>query len=144
MLIGNSASTTATELLFLQDAGLITIDPEVEQPTIYDVVDNPLDLEFILIENRSRTAAFDDADLMPIEALNIAGMNRDDVTVDDALFVDSGDNRDKYAHDIIITVTKENAEEDPQWLQDIDSAWHSKAFKDWLKETYGNAKIAAF
>lgn len=145
VLIASQASGTSTELRVLEKAGLITVDPDVALATVYDVTDNPKNLDFILIEARSRVGAFDDADLMVAETMNVVLMNRDDVKLEDALFIeDCSTDRNTYEKDLIIAVRKETKEENPQWLQDIDAAWHSEDFKEWLKETYGDGKIAAF
>lgn len=144
VLIASQASGTSTELRVLEKAGLITVDPDVPLATIYDVTSNPKNLDFILIEARSRVGAFDDADLMVAESMNVVNMHRDDVKLEDALFIEDCTDRNKYEKDLVITVRKETKEENPQWLQDIDAAWHSQDFKDWLKETYGDGKIAAF
>lgn len=145
VLIASQASGTSSELRFLEQAGLITVDPNAELATVYDVTDNPKNLEFILVEARSRTGAYDDADLMVAPSMNVVLMNRDDVNVDDALYVQTAENHSPYNDDLIITVRKETKEENPQWLQDIDAAWHSKEFAEWLIETYGeNGKVPAF
>ena len=144
VLISSAASGLHNELKFLEQAGLIKLNPEATLATVYDVTENPKNLEFILIEPRSRTGAYDDADLMIAPSYNVVMMKRDDVKLQDALYVQSDATHDSYVDDTIITVRKETKEENPQWLQDIHAAWHSDDFKQWLLDTYDGAKKPAF
>lgn len=143
ILISSDASGLATELRVLQKAGLITLN-DSSAPTQYDVIDNPHNLDFVLVEPRSRVGMYDDADLMLTQSMNVVLMNREDANIDDALYVEDLSDRDPYQADIIFTVSKETADEKPQWLVDVDERFHSDDFKQFLEDTYGNGKVAAF
>lgn len=143
ILVCSDASGLATELRVLQQAGLIKLN-DAEMPTVYDVVENPHNLDFVLIEPRSRVGAYDDADLMLSQSMNVVLMNREDANIDDALYVEDCTNRNTYEADICLTVSAQAAEEKPQWLVDIDEALHSEDYANFLQETYGDGKIAAF
>lgn len=48
--IPNDATNGSRALLLLQSAGLITVDPKVQAPTVYDIIENPKGLRFIELE----------------------------------------------------------------------------------------------
>lgn len=64
IVIPNDASNRARALLMVRDAGLIELDPSVNewQVTVDDITDNPRDLEFTEIDIMQLTAAYAEAD----------------------------------------------------------------------------------
>lgn len=138
-LVANDAANQARELKLLAQAGLITLN-NAEQPTLYDIVDNPKNLEIIEVDPRSRAGAFPDVEFMVAPSITVYQMNDPNVKVSDAL---ASETKDVFAATggTGFVVTKKIADENPQWLQDVYNAFQSAGFGDFVEKTYDGAKI---
>ncbi|MBQ9042020.1 MAG: hypothetical protein IJ111_04315 [Eggerthellaceae bacterium] len=138
-LVANDAANQGRELKLLAEAGLISVK-DVELPTLYDITENPKNLEIIEVDPRSRVGAFPDVEFMVAPSITVYQMNDPNIKVSDAL---ASETKDVFAATggTGFVVTKELADEDPQWLQDIYEAFQSSEFGDFVEKTYDGAKI---
>lgn len=138
-LVANDAANQARELKLLEDAGLIKLN-DSETPTLYDIVENPKNVEIIEVDPRSRAGAFPDADFMVAPSITVYQMEDPEVTVADAL---ASESKDVYAASggTLLVITSDLANENPRWLQDLSDAFQTTAFGDFIEETFDGAKI---
>lgn len=138
-LVANDAANQARELQLLEDAGLIKLN-DSETPTLYDIVENPKNVEIIEVDPRSRVGAFPDVEFMVAPSITVYQMEDPDVTVSSAL---ASESKDVFATTggTGLVVTNEIAQENPQWLQDLYAAFQSAPFGDFVVDTYDGAKI---
>ena len=138
-LVANDAANQARELKLLEQAGLIKLNG-AEQPTLYDIVENPKNLEIVEVDPRSRAGAFPDVEFMVAPSITVYQMNDPNVKVSDAL---ASETKDVFAATggTGFVVPKKLADENPQWLQDVYSAFQSNEFGDFVEKTYDGAKI---
>lgn len=58
--ISNNATDNPRALKLLAENGVITLDPSVENPTVYDIIENPNNIEFIDMEPATLPRTLDD------------------------------------------------------------------------------------
>lgn len=141
ILVANDNANRGRELKLLESAGLLKLTEGVELPTTFDIVENPKNLEIVEVDPRSRVGALLDADAMVAPSITVYQMNDPDLSVETALAKEEPEAYEA-AGGTILVVTPEVGNAAPQWLQDIDSAFHSQEFADFLQETYKGAKAA--
>lgn len=125
----NDPSNAARALLALQEQGLITINPDVEElkASEKDVQDNPKNLVFQPIEAAGLPRAVESADLaaVPGNFALAAGLN-----LMDALFLENMP--DQYRN--VVAVTAEN--KDSQLAKDLIEIVESEAFEQVIDEEF--------
>ena len=139
----NDPSNQSRALFLLQQEGLITIDPSVtvtDEANVYDVVDNPKNIEFVEMEAAQITNALQDVDLAVING-NYAlagGLNAgtDALAVEDA----SGAVAQTYANILCVKEGNESSEA----IQALLAALQSEAVRSFIEETYSGAVVAIF
>ncbi|MBO7702414.1 MAG: hypothetical protein J6S36_05870 [Eggerthellaceae bacterium] len=138
-LVANDAANQGRELKLLAQTGLIKVK-DVDLPTIYDITDNPKNIEIVEVDPRSRAGAFPDVEFMVAPSITVYQMNDPNVKVSDAL---ASETKDVFASTggTGFVVTKALADENPQWLQDIYAEFQSDEFGDFVEKTYDGAKI---
>lgn len=141
ILVANDNANRGRELKLLESAGLLKLTEGVELPTTFDIVENPKNLEIVEVDPRSRVGALPDADAMVAPSITVYQMNDPDLSVETALAKEEPEAYEA-AGGTILVVTPEVGNAAPQWLQDIDSAFRSQEFADFLQETYKGAKAA--
>ena len=106
----NDATNQARGLNMLQDQGLITLDDSVENPTMYDVAENPHDFQFIEAEMSVLPQSLADADAICLAAGHMvnAGLPADN-------YLCQSDDNDTYA--VGFAVRAEDA--DAEWAKEI-------------------------
>lgn len=106
----NDATNQARGLNMLQDQGLITLDDSVENPTMYDVAENPHDFQFIEAEMPVLPQSLADADAICLAAGHMvnAGLPADN-------YLCQSDDNDTYA--VGFAVRAEDA--DAEWAKEI-------------------------
>jgi len=124
----------ARSLKLLEEAGLITLNPEGYQ-TILDITSNPMNLQFIEIDAALLPRIFDDVDLacIPTNFALQAGLNPSS----DALYLESKDS--PYANILVINPHSEKKEA----LKKLLDAMKSKPMQEFIKTTYQGAIIPA-
>ena len=135
--VGVPADTTneARALLLLQEAGLITVDPEAGlTATIYDITDNPKNLDIHEIEAAQLPRSLPDLDIAVINA-NYA--LQAELSITDALQAETSDSTAAQAYANVLTV-KEGNEEDPGLLA-LAEALKSETAREFILNTYNNS-----
>lgn len=139
--IPNDATNGARALLLLQQEGIITLADGVGiNATVYDIVDNPKNVEIVEMEAAQLPLSLEDVDLAVINgnyALD-AGLNpaTDALAIEDA----SGDAAQTFAN--LIGVKEGN--EDSEAIQALVAACQSQQVKDFIEETYSGAVVPIF
>lgn len=141
ILVANDNANRARELKLLENAGLLKLTEGVDLPTTFDIVENPKNLEIVEVDPRSRVGALPDADAMVAPSITVYQMNDPDLSVETALAKEEPEAYEA-AGGTILVVTPEVGNAAPQWLQDVDNAFHTQEFSDFLQETYKGAKAA--
>ena len=141
ILVANDNANRARELKLLESAGLLKLTEGVDLPTTFDIVENPKNLEIVEVDPRSRVGALPDADAMVAPSITVYQMNDPDLSVEMALAKEEPEAYEA-AGGTILVVTPEVGNAAPQWLQDIDDAFHTQEFANFLQETYKGAKAA--
>lgn len=136
--VANDNSNRGRELNLLEEAGLITVDKEAENPSALDVTQNPKNLEIKEIDARSRVGALPDLDAETMPAMTFNQMDEETQKACTILATES----DQACVDISgqgLCTLKEN--EDAEYMKDIYDVMCTKEFADWLLETYDGARI---
>lgn len=127
-------SNESRALKLLQDAGLITLNPEGAE-TIHDIASNPYGLKFLEVDAAILPRLYDDFDLAVIPtnfALQV-GLNPSQ----DALFLESQDS--PYANILVINPSSTKKQE----LQILLDSLQSEKMVHFIKDNYKGAIIPA-
>ena len=143
VIIPNDGSNETRALLLLQQEGLITLADGIDassNATVYDIVDNPLNLKITEMEAAQLPLSLQDVDIAVINGNYAiqAGLNAgtDALAIEDA----SGDAAQTYANLIGVKAGREN---DPAILALVE-ALQSQEVADFIAETYDGAVVAIF
>lgn len=93
----NDSSNRARGLKLLESYGLITLNPDVEAPTQYDITDNPKNLQFIEAEMSVLPQSIGDVDAICLAATHMVNAGKDA----DSYVVQSTDGED-YAVGFVV------------------------------------------
>ncbi|MCD7845845.1 MAG: MetQ/NlpA family ABC transporter substrate-binding protein [Oscillospiraceae bacterium] len=141
--IPNDGSNETRALLLLQQEGVITLADGIDassNATIYDIVDNPLNIEFVEMEAAQIANSLSDVDLGVINgnyALD-AGLN----AATDALAIENADGDAAQTYANIVAVKAGN--EDNEAIQALVAALQSEEVREYIEETYSGAVVAIF
>lgn len=132
--ICNDATNQVRGLTMLQDLGLITLDDSVETPTIYDIKDNPKNLQFVEAEMSVLPQSLPDVDAVILAAQHMynAGLDATDY------IAESEDGPD---YSLGFVTRPEDA--DAQWLADLVEAARCDSLKEYF-ESNGGIQVPAF
>lgn len=130
----NDATNQARGLKMLQDLGLITYDETVESPTIYDIKDNPKNLQFVEAEMSVLPQSLPDVD-----AIILAAQHMYNAGLDATKYI--AESQDGPDYSLGFVTRKEDA--DAQWLADLVEAARCDALKEYF-ESNGGIQIPAF
>lgn len=130
----NDATNQARGLKMLQDLGLITYDETVESPTIYDIKDNPKNLQFVEAEMSVLPQSLPDVD-----AIILAAQHMYNAGLDATKYIAQSQDGPDYSLGFV--TRKEDA--DAQWLADLVEAARCDALKEYF-ESNGGIQIPAF
>ena len=134
----NSATQEGRALLVLADAGLITLPKGAGQEvTVNDIVDNPHDLEFILVEAAQLLVSLKDLDFAVVNsnyALD-AGYFPDD----SALFVE--DSKELKQANYLVTRAEDA---DAEIFDEFLSYYQTEEVRDFILEKYRGAAIPSW
>lgn len=139
--IPNDATNGARALLLLEQEGIITLKKGVGiEATVYDIAENPKNVEIVEMEAAQLPLSLQDVDLAVINgnyALD-AGLNpaTDALAIEDA----SGDAAQYFANLVGVAEGREN---DPAIVA-LVSALQSDAVRTFIEETYSGAVVAIF
>lgn len=139
--IPNDATNGARALLLLQQEGILKLKDDVGvNATVYDIVDNPLNVKIVEIDAAQVASVLKDVDLAVINgnyALD-AGLNAGS----DALAVESAEGEAAQYYGNLLGV-KEGRENDPG-IQALLAALQSQEVKDFINSTYNGAVVPIF
>ena len=143
VIIPNDGSNETRALLLLQQEGLITLADGIDassNASVYDIVDNPKNLNITEMEAAQLPNSLQDVDIAVINgnyALQ-AGLNAgaDALAIEDA----SGDAAQTYANIVAVKAGNENDEA----IQALVAALQSQQVKDFIDATYEGAVVAIF
>ena len=139
--IPNDATNGARALLLLQQEGIISLKEGAGvNATVYDIVDNPLNVKIVEIDAAQIPSVLQDVDLAVINgnyALD-AGLNAGT----DSLAVESADGEAAQYYGNLLGV-KEGREKDPA-IQALLAALQSQEVKDFINATYNGAVVPIF
>ena len=141
--IPNDGSNETRALLLLQQEGLIKLKDGVgpaSNATIYDIAENPKNLEIIEMDAAQLPLSLKDVDLAVINgnyALD-AGLNagKDALAIEDA----SGEAAQYYANLIGVKEGRENDEP----IRALIDALHSDAVREFIEKSYQGAVVPSF
>lgn len=124
----NDATNQIRGLKLLEEQGLIKLDESVENPTVYDIAENPKNLEFIEAEMSVLPQSFEDVDAIVVAGQHMynAGLDADDY------IAESSDGPD---YSLGFVVRKED--KDAQWAKDVNDAAKCDALKEYFEEAGG-------
>ncbi|WP_324653420.1 MetQ/NlpA family ABC transporter substrate-binding protein [Georgenia sp. H159] len=131
--VPNDPSNQARALELLADEGLFTL-ADVADPTIFDVADNPKDVELVELEAAQLVRSLQDFDAAVING-NYA-LEADLNPAEDAIVTESGEGN-PYAN--LLAVRAEDVE-DPAILA-LDEALHSEDVRSFVEERWPDAEI---
>ena len=135
--VPNDPTNEGRSLLLLEKAGLLKLkDGVAEKATLQDIVENPKHLQFQEVEAAQVPRTLDDVDAAVINS-NFAMQVQLDPTKD-SLFIE--DSTSPYVN--IIAVRDGDA--DRPEIQALIKALKSQTIKDFIKEKYKGAVVAAF
>ena len=133
--ITNDPSNQARALELLQVNNLLTLD-DVDSPTIYDLKENPKNLEFVEAEAPAVPKLLPDVDIAIING-NFALQN-DLVPSKDAIYLEKGEGN-PYSN-----ILAWNTESDPEVIeavQTLDGLLHSQEVADFITKTWPDGEV---
>ena len=124
----NDATNQTRGLKLLEEQGLIKLDENVETPTVYDIVENPNNLEFIEAEMSVLPQSYEDVDAIVVAGQHMynAGLDADD------FIAESSDGPD---YSLGFVVRKED--QDAEWVKDLDEAAQCDALSEYFAKAGG-------
>lgn len=136
--LADNPANTARGLRLLESAGLIKLSADFDggTGTPSDIVENPKNLEFKLIDDTTGPRILQDVDLALISN-TIAfegGLN----VLKDSIYKEEIDDNTKLS--INVLVTKKERENDEE-LQKLNTLYHSQEVKDYIEEHFGGTKV---
>ena len=125
--VPNDASNTARAYALLQKAGWIKLDPKKDLSTVtmQDIVENPHNLKFVEMKSLNIPAVRGDFDYIVITGSIVYNAKIDPST---ALMKE-----DILPH-LLLQLVVADKNKNAQWVKDIADAYHSEAFKEYLKK----------
>ncbi|MBD5832521.1 MetQ/NlpA family ABC transporter substrate-binding protein [Weissella confusa] len=136
--VPNDATNEARALTLLQSAGLITLKKGVDMPTVKDIKTNKLDLDIKEVAADQTTSSLKSVDGAVINT-NYAQQAK--LKLSSAIYVEPV-NKDSKKWINIIAASKKNANK--KIYKQVVKAYQTKATKDYLKKTWGQAEIPAW
>lgn len=130
----NDATNQARAMKMLQDLGLITCDEAAETMTIYDIKENPKNLQFVEAEMSVLPQSLPDVDAIILAAQHMynAGLNATE-------YIAQSEDGPDYSLGFV--TRKEDA--DAEWLADLVEAARCDSLKAFFEEN-GGIQVPAF
>ena len=121
----NDTTNRSRGLKMLADLGLITLNPGVDNATIYDIKDNPHHFQFVEAEMTSLAQAINDYGAIALASAHMANAGKDP----SAYLAESKDSKD-FALGYVVRPEDQNA----QWVQDLIKATQTDEMKAYFQE----------
>lgn len=132
--VPNDPSNQARALELLEANGLFTLDDSVESPTIYDVADNPKNIQLTELDAAQLPLTLQDVDASVING-NFA-LDAGLVPTEDAIVLESGEDN-PYAN--ILAYRTEDA--DNETIQTLITLLTSDEVRTFIEETWPNGEL---
>lgn len=131
--IVNDPANQARALWLLEDEGVLTL-ADVESPTIFDIEDNPKNIEFVEVEapNLVRTLADVDAAIINGNFALEGGL----VPSEDGIAIESGEDN-PYGNVLAWRTDTDKADA----ISKLDELLHSDEVANFIEETYPNGEV---
>ncbi|MDR2443578.1 MAG: MetQ/NlpA family ABC transporter substrate-binding protein [Deltaproteobacteria bacterium] len=137
VVIPNDGSNGARALLLLEKAGFITLKPDAgAKATVYDIVENRLNLKIIEVEASQTPAARDDATVVAINNNYAQGVGLNPLT--DSIFLEDFDS--PYVN---VIVARPEDKDNPLYLKFVE-AYQSQEVAEFILEHFKGATVPAF
>lgn len=136
--LADNPANTARGLRLLEASGLVTVadDFDAGTGTPSDIVENPKNLVFKLIDDTTGPRILQDVDLALIS--NTVAFEGGLNVLKDAMFKEEIDKNTKPS--INVLVTTEDRKDDPV-LQKLGELYHTPEVKEYIKEHFGGTKV---
>lgn len=136
--IADNPANTARGLRLMETAGLIKLAKNFDNGTgtPSDIIENPKNLEFKMIDDTTGPRVLQDVDLALISN-TIAfegGLN----VLKDALFKEEIDEHTQQSINVLVTTADRQQD---QALKKLADLYHSQAVKDYIQEHFGGTKV---
>jgi D-methionine transport system substrate-binding protein len=135
--IPNDVTNAGRALKLFEANGLLTLDPEVDNPSVRDITDNPKDLEIVELEAAQLPRSLEDVDFAVING-NYA-LEADLSPAEDALALESGKDN-PYANYLVVN---EGDEEEPAVVL-LAELLQTDEVRTFIEDTYEGAVLPAF
>ena len=135
--VPNNTTNEARALLLLEQEGIITLADDVDiNATILDIVDNPLDLEFVEVAPEQLVNTLPD---VAVAIINGNYAIEGGLSVSDALAVESDTSIAAQTYANLVVVRSEDAENEA--LLRLVEVLQSEEIQTWISETYDGAVV---
>lgn len=135
--IPNDVTNAGRALKLFEANGLLTLDPDVDNPSVRDITDNPKDLEIVELEAAQLPRSLEDVDFAVING-NYA-LEADLSPAEDALALESGKDN-PYANYLVVN---EGDEEEPAVVL-LAELLQTDEVRTFIEDTYEGAVLPAF
>jgi D-methionine transport system substrate-binding protein len=135
--IPNDVTNAGRALKLFEANGLLTLDPDVDNPSVRDITDNPKDLEIVELEAAQLPRSLEDVDIAVING-NYA-LEADLSPAEDALALESGEDN-PYANFLVVN---EGDEEEPAVVL-LAELLQTDEVRQFIEDTYEGAVLPAF
>lgn len=135
--IPNDVTNAGRALKLFEDNGLLTLDPDVDNPSVRDITDNPKDLEIVELEAAQLPRSLEDVDFAVING-NYA-LEADLSPAEDALALESGEDN-PYANFLVV---RAGDEEEPAVVL-LAELLQTDEVRTFIEDSYEGAVLPAF
>lgn len=135
--IPNDVTNGGRALKLLEANGLLTVDEDVDNPTVLDIVDNPYDLDIVELEAAQLPRSLEDTTFSVING-NYA-IEAGYSPAEDALALESGEDN-PYANFLVVT---EGHEDDPAIVL-LGQLLQTPEVREFIEESYEGGVLPAF
>jgi D-methionine transport system substrate-binding protein len=133
----NDVSNESRALLLLQTAGLIELDPEKGfMPTVNDIIANPKDLKFDLLDANQTIRVLDDVDIACVN--NNVAVDAGHIPTEDAIFLEPIADSSKPYYNVIAA---REEEKDKEIYQTVVKYYQTDEVKKIIEETTKKSSV---
>jgi D-methionine transport system substrate-binding protein len=136
--IPNDPTNGSRALILLADANLITLKPDADsKTTIYDIVENPKQFEFVEVEAAQLPRTLDDVDasVITMNYVMSSGLN----PAEQGIYLESKD-----ADFAVMKIAARSEDQDNETYKKFVEIFQSEAIRDFIDTTYKGTIEAAF
>lgn len=135
--LSEDAANLARSLQLMEDNGYIELSDATETPTLFDITENPYELEFVASNPRSMMGMYPDLDAMIATSISVYLMDDPDVKT---LAAETAQVAGDYGG-LVWTVAESSKPEDAKWLNLAIDYMESDTWRNWLEDYYDGLKM---